>query len=132
MALNEDNLTDVGIEVGFLTQRQQAILGFIQAYLEEHSRPPAEREIGRAVGLRSTSSVHYHVKRLVAMGYLGKQASGRRTLVLLKAGQQPLDEPMAQDTETELAALRAENQRLRAWCRQLERERAWERQQRVG
>jgi len=47
-----------------LSERQQRILEFIRHYLEEHNYPPTIREIGKAVGISSTSVVKYNLERL--------------------------------------------------------------------
>ena len=80
--------------------------------------------------MSSTSNVIYHIERLIEQGYLYKQPGTSRILVVLSADYQQMDEPIARDWAAEMATLRAENRRLREWCRQLERERAWEREQR--
>lgn len=41
-----------------LDNPQQAIYEYIQAYYKENGFPPSVREIGQAVGLRSTATVH--------------------------------------------------------------------------
>ena len=53
-----------------LTRQQQAVYDFVKSYIEEKSYPPTIREIGAAVGLSSTSTVHSHVKTLIDKGYL--------------------------------------------------------------
>ena len=112
-----------------LSERQQAILHFVQGYIQEHKHPPSTREIGEGVGISSTSNVMYHIKRLVDYGYLAKQPGTSRTVVVLEMAYEQIDEPVVHDWVAEMAALRAENRRLREWCRQVERERAWEREQ---
>jgi repressor LexA len=46
------------------------ILDFIERFIREQGYPPTVREIGRAVGLRSTSTVHFHLRALEVWGYL--------------------------------------------------------------
>lgn len=113
-----------------LSERQQAILCFVQDYMRQHGHPPSTRDIGRGVGISSTSNVMYHVRRLIEYGYLYKRSGMSRTLVVLEAGYPQIGEPPVIDWAAEIAALQAENRRLRQWCRQLERERAYEREQR--
>jgi SOS-response transcriptional repressor LexA len=124
-----DSIRGVGIKNQPLSERQQAILRFVQDYLLLHKHPPSTREIGQGVGISSTSNVIYHINRLVDYGYLARQPGTSRTVIVLAAGYEQIDEPLVRDWAVELAALRAENRRLREWCRQLERERAWEREQ---
>jgi SOS-response transcriptional repressor LexA len=56
------------------------ILRFIHSYIEEHGYAPTIREIGNAVYLASTSTVHGHVQRLVDRGLLSKEAMLPRTV----------------------------------------------------
>ena len=43
-----------------LTKRQQEIFDFIRRYSGEHGYPPTVRDIGKAIGLTSSSTVHAH------------------------------------------------------------------------
>ena len=51
--------------MGNLTPKQQRIYDFIQAFAAQHGYPPSVREIGAAVGLKSPSTVHFHLKGIV-------------------------------------------------------------------
>jgi len=44
-----------------LTRRQREILTFVQRYADAHGYPPSVREIGQALGLTSSSTVHSHL-----------------------------------------------------------------------
>lgn len=113
-----------------LSERQAAIIRFVQKYMQEHNHAPSIREIGEGVGISSTSNVVYHINRLIDHGYMYKQPGTSRTLVVLSPACDDSAEPIAHDWMAEMAALRAENRRLREWCRHLEQERAWEKKQR--
>ena len=65
-----------------LTARQRAVLDSVTAHLRRHGYPPTVREIGQAVGLRSTAGVAWHLDRLVARGHLVRTAGKARTLAL--------------------------------------------------
>lgn len=67
---------------GALTPRQRAILETIHAHVERHGYPPAVREIGDAVGLRSPSSVHAQLEALETKGYLRRDPTKPRALEL--------------------------------------------------
>jgi repressor LexA len=67
---------------GALSERQRAILEVIQASIDEHGYPPSVREIGDAVGLSSTSSVHAQLESLEARGYLRRDGSKGRAMEL--------------------------------------------------
>ncbi len=68
-----------------LSTRQRKILTFIRDYVRGHGYPPSVREIGKAVNLRSSSTVHGHLVRLEAKGFLRRDADKPRTLELLDA-----------------------------------------------
>lgn len=65
-----------------LTQRQRAILDYIKAIHAERGYPPSVREIGEAVGLQSPSSVHAQLGTLVDKGFLKKDPSRPRAIVV--------------------------------------------------
>ena len=67
-----------------LTDRQRAILDVVNGHLEEHGYPPSVREIGQAVGLRSTSSVHAQLATLEQKGYLRRDAAKPRAMEMAK------------------------------------------------
>lgn len=69
-----------------LTPRQQKILEFIRQHVQQHGYPPSVREIGDAVALRSSSTVHGHLNRLEARGYLRRDPTKPRTIELLSQG----------------------------------------------
>lgn len=50
------------------------IVAFIIQYINKHQYPPSIREIGNGVGLRSTSTVHAHIKKLISDGKLETDA----------------------------------------------------------
>jgi len=63
-----------------LTKRQQQILDFIRAEIHRCGYPPSVREIGEAVGLSSSSTVHSHLAALEAKGYIKRDPSKPRAL----------------------------------------------------
>ena len=66
-----------------LTKRQREILDFIRTYLEKNGYPPSVRDIGEAVGLNSTSSVHAQLSNLEEKGYLKRDGSSARALSVM-------------------------------------------------
>jgi repressor LexA len=66
-----------------LTHRQEAILEYIRNCVREKGYPPSVREIGEAVGLASSSTVHGHLARLQAKGYLRRDPTKPRAIELL-------------------------------------------------
>ena len=69
-----------------LNHREKAILRFIEKQIMTQGYPPSVREIGKAVGLKSTATVHNYLERLEQKGYIKKQDKKGRTLRLLKGG----------------------------------------------
>ena len=55
-------------------QKREEILLVIINYIEQHGYPPTTREIGEMVGLKSTSSVHAHLQRLLRSGKIETDA----------------------------------------------------------
>jgi repressor LexA len=66
-----------------LTKRQQEIFDFIKKYSAKHGYPPTVRDIGKAVGLASSSTVHAHLANLEKVGLLRRDPSKPRALELL-------------------------------------------------
>ncbi|WP_249009912.1 transcriptional repressor LexA [Conexibacter sp. DBS9H8] len=66
-----------------LTKRQQEIFSFIRRYTEDNGYPPTVRDIGRAVGLASSSTVHAHLANLEKLGLLRRDPTKPRALELL-------------------------------------------------
>ena len=63
-----------------LTKRQQEIFDFIKRYSAKYGYPPTVRDIGKAVGLASSSTVHAHLANLEKLGLLRRAPSaGSRT-----------------------------------------------------
>jgi repressor LexA len=68
-------MTDVG-----LTGKRREILDFIAAQLRERGYPPSVREIGEAVGLTSSSTVHAHLTTLQKQGFLRRDPTKPRAI----------------------------------------------------
>lgn len=63
-----------------LTPRQQQVLSFIDAEVRRRGYPPSVREIGEAVGLSSSSTVHAHLAALQGKGYLRRDPTKPRAI----------------------------------------------------
>ncbi len=79
-----------------LTPRQEAILDFIIKQVQIKGYPPSVREIGLAVGLQSSSTVHNHLNQLEKKGYIMRDPTKPRAIMILRdtAGQLLADEPL--------------------------------------
>lgn len=67
-----------------LGKREKAILKYIEKQIMANSYPPSVREIGKAVGLSSTATVHGYLEKLEEKGYIKKESQKGRTLRLIK------------------------------------------------
>ena len=75
-----------------LTPKQAEIYDFILQYTRTQGYPPSVREIGAAVHLKSPSTVHFHMKKLEAEGYIQKADGKTRAITLPR-------EDMPEETE---------------------------------
>lgn len=66
-----------------MTSRQSEILDYIRAEIHRKGYPPSVREIGEAVGLSSSSTVHSHLAALEAKGLIRRDPSKPRALEVL-------------------------------------------------
>jgi len=66
-----------------LTKRQAEIFEFIKKYSAKYGYPPTVRDIGKAVGLASSSTVHAHLSNLEKVGLLRRDPSKPRAIELL-------------------------------------------------
>jgi repressor LexA len=66
-----------------LTKRQQEIFEFIKQYSGRHGYPPTVRDIGKAIGLTSSSTVHAHLANLEKLGLVRRDPTKPRALELL-------------------------------------------------
>ena len=66
------------------TRKERAILKFIEEQVIEKGYPPSVREIGKAIGLSSTATVHAYLEKLEKQGFIKKQDKKGRTLKVIK------------------------------------------------
>jgi len=66
-----------------LTKRQQEIFDFIKSYSARFGYPPTVRDIGKAVGLASSSTVHAHLANLEKLGLLRRDPAKPRAIEML-------------------------------------------------
>lgn len=83
-----------------ISKRQLQAYEFICAFTTEHGYPPSVREIGKAIGLSSPSTVHSHLHKLEEAGYIRRDPNKPRTIEICgpEAGSQ-------KDPAIELAAV---------------------------
>ena len=66
-----------------LTKRQQEIFDYIKRYGSQHGYPPTVRDIGKAIGLTSSSTVHAHLANLEKLGLVKRDPTKPRALEVL-------------------------------------------------
>lgn len=96
-----------------LTKRQREIFDFISRYLKAHGYPPTVREIGKAVGLHSSSTVHAHLSKLETLGVLKRDPTKPRAMEVLvskaKRAVRPLGLPLVGSVAAGTPILAEEN-----------------------
>jgi repressor LexA len=66
-----------------LTKRQREIFDFVRTYGDQHGYPPTVRDIGKAIGLTSSSTVHAHLANLEKLGVLRRDPTKPRAIEVL-------------------------------------------------
>lgn len=79
-----------------LTTRQSQILNFMRHQVTEHGYPPTVREIGKAVGLASSSTVHGYLSRLEEKGYIRRDPTKPRAIEIL--GEERIEKEIQEKT----------------------------------
>ena len=77
-----------GIHMAKLTKMQQKIYDYIAQAIQDQGYPPSVREIGEAVGLKSPSTVHFHLTHMEELVVLTKGAGKGRALTLTEASRE--------------------------------------------
>jgi repressor LexA len=75
-----------------LTKRQQEIFDFIKRYSADFGYPPTVRDIGKAVGLASSSTVHAHLANLEKLGLLRRDPSKPRAIEMLDRAREGVEQ----------------------------------------
>lgn len=76
--------------MGRTSNKREEILAFLKAFAAENGYPPTVREIMRAVGLKSTASVHYHLSELDRLGEISVESYKNRAISLPKPSGVPI------------------------------------------
>ena len=85
------------MEMGNLGKRQKEIYEFIKLYFDKHSIPPTVREIAEAVSLKSTSTVHLHLKELQKRGLISMEPMKQRSITMRSEGSRGVLTPLIGD-----------------------------------
>jgi repressor LexA len=89
-----------------LTKRQQEIFDFIKRYSAKYGYPPTVRDIGKAVGLASSSTVHAHLANLEKLGLLRRDPTKPRAIELLDRVREDVGSAVGTAVENALGVLR--------------------------
>ena len=87
-----------------MTRMQQRIYDYIEQTIKDQGYPPSVREIGEAVGLKSPSTVHFHLKHMEELGVLTKGAGKGRAIALARQPERPAAGAVPQAAEPEIPA----------------------------
>jgi repressor LexA len=77
-----------------LSERQKAILQYIKKVIKTRGYPPAVREIGQAVGLSSSSTVHAHLLQLEEKGYIRRDPTKLRAIEVIDPNEPVIKKEM--------------------------------------
>ncbi|GAA4989304.1 transcriptional repressor LexA [Pseudonocardia tropica] len=83
-----------------LTPRQKKVLAVIRDWVDRYGYPPSVREIGDAVGLTSTSSVHHQLRTLERKGFLRRDPNRTRAVDVRSPEQIAGTDGADSDTDT--------------------------------
>jgi repressor LexA len=92
-----------------LTKRQQEIFDFIRKYSAKYGYPPTVRDIGKAVGLASSSTVHAHLANLERIGLLRRDPSKPRAIELLDRAMDNVDRAVGSAVDSVRSIVRPES-----------------------
>jgi repressor LexA len=97
-----------------LSNKQQIILNYIKKEITDNGYPPSVREICKAVGLKSTSTVHSHLNTLVKKGYIRKGDNKNRAIEVIDTEDVFVDIPKKEVTNVPLVGRIAAGQPILA------------------
>ena len=78
-----------------LSSKQRRILDYIRSEVKRRGYPPSVREIGDALGLSSSSTVHGHLRRLESKGFIRRDPTKPRAIEVLQGDETPTPPPVA-------------------------------------
>ena len=89
------------IPMSRLSPKQERIYQYILEFTEKNGYPPSVREIAEAVGLKSPSTVHFHLKSLEDSGVITRGAGKTRAITAVR----PMEDPRAAGREGKIPVL---------------------------
>lgn len=94
------------------TKRQRELLSFVDGFIQGHGYGPSYREIMRALGYKSVSTVAIHINGLIAKGYLIKRDRSARSLEVVSTKPGAANRPQQATAAQEKWLVDAINQRF--------------------
>lgn len=91
-----------------LKDRQKKIFEFIREHTEDKGYPPTVREIGKALNIKSTSTVYNDMNALVDAGYLIKDPSKPRALVIAEPYRNPSSDQQSRASTSQIEVVEAQ------------------------
>jgi len=91
-----------------INKTQKKVLEYIKTVIGERGYAPSVREIGEAVGLRSTSTVQYNLNALEDAGYIERDPNLKRTIRLAGSGLKTTPVPLVGTVTAGMPVLSAE------------------------
>lgn len=89
--------------------RLQEIYAYMQEFIDENNFPPSVREIAQRFSIKSTSTVHYYVEKLIQQGYICQNANKKRAVTINKDRQKSTYVPLVGDVSAGQGILAVEN-----------------------
>ena len=86
------------------SKKQQELLSFVDGFIKGNGYGPSYREIMRALGYKSVSTVAIHIDGLITKGYLARRDNSARSLEVVTTRVQTIDEVERDDLEEQLVA----------------------------
>ena len=109
------------VDTSSLTKRQKEIFEYVKSYARDHGYPPTVRDIGKAIGLTSSSTVHAHLANLEKLGLLKRDPTKPRAIEVLvdraKAVVTPRSRPASRSGPTRTSRSTCQCPRSRAATR---------------
>ncbi|MGE5421710.1 MAG: transcriptional repressor LexA [Ignavibacteriales bacterium] len=78
-----------------LSERQRDVLEYIKSQLKQRGYPPSVREIGQALGMSSSSTVHMHLTQLEEKGWIKKDPTKPRAIEILDSEYAHIEETIS-------------------------------------
>lgn len=90
-------------------KRLQEIYQYIQSFIDENNFPPSVREIAKEFSIKSTSTVHYYLEKLIDMGLICQEGNKKRAVTVNKSRSKSNYVPLVGNVSAGSGILAVEN-----------------------